>query len=105
MMHLGAPSISKYGSLVRPDAQIVALRAHCTRTALKAPPQDSLNIHKNCHTIMKKLHITIIKCRSTYFTTGVRGGSLHCASTVCYFLEHTFPKKPPNCWPPNCKLN
>ena len=23
------PSISKYGSLVRPDAQIVALRAHC----------------------------------------------------------------------------
>ena len=38
MMPLGAPSISKYGSLVRPDAQIVALRAHCTRTALKAPP-------------------------------------------------------------------
>ena len=33
MMPLGAPSISKYGSLVRPDAQIVALRAHCTRTA------------------------------------------------------------------------
>ena len=29
MMPLGAPSISKYGSLVRPDAQIVALRAHC----------------------------------------------------------------------------
>ena len=28
MMPLGAPSISKYGSLVRPDAQIVALRAH-----------------------------------------------------------------------------
>ena len=26
MMPLGAPSISKYGSLVRPDAQIVALR-------------------------------------------------------------------------------
>ena len=24
-----APSISKYGSLVRPDAQIVALHAHC----------------------------------------------------------------------------
>ena len=38
MMPLGAPSISKYASLVRPDAQIVALRAHCTRTALKAPP-------------------------------------------------------------------
>ena len=33
MMPLGAPSISKYGSLVRPDAQIVALRAHCARTA------------------------------------------------------------------------
>ena len=29
MMPLGAPSISKYGSLVRPGAQIVALRAHC----------------------------------------------------------------------------
>ena len=29
MMPLGAPSISKYGSLVRPDAQIVALRVHC----------------------------------------------------------------------------
>ena len=29
MMPLGAPSISKNGSLVRPDAQIVALRAHC----------------------------------------------------------------------------
>ena len=38
MMPLGAPSMSKYGSLVRPNAQIVALRAHCTRTALKAPP-------------------------------------------------------------------
>ena len=38
MMPLGAPSISKYGSLVRPDAQIVALRAHCARTALEAPP-------------------------------------------------------------------
>ena len=29
MMPLGAPSITKYGSLVRPDVQIVALRAHC----------------------------------------------------------------------------
>ena len=29
MMPLGAPSISKYGALVQPDAQIVALRAHC----------------------------------------------------------------------------
>ena len=29
IMPLGAPSITKYGSLVRPDAQIVALRAHC----------------------------------------------------------------------------
>ena len=33
MMPLGAPSISKYGSLVRPDAQIVAMCAHCARTA------------------------------------------------------------------------
>ena len=31
MMPLRAPSISKYGSLVRPDAQIDALRAHCAR--------------------------------------------------------------------------
>ena len=38
MMPLGAPSISKYGSLVRPDTQIVALRAQCARSALKAPP-------------------------------------------------------------------
>ena len=41
MMPLGAPSISKYGSLVRLDAQIVALRAHCVRTALKAPPKNT----------------------------------------------------------------
>ena len=39
MMPLGAHSISKYGALVRPDAQIVAVRAHCACTALKAPPQ------------------------------------------------------------------
>ena len=47
MMPLGAPSISKYGSLVRPDTQIVALRAHCAlhcalhcaRTPLEAPPK------------------------------------------------------------------
>ena len=32
MMPLGAPNITKYGSLVRPDAQIVALR-------LSAPPK------------------------------------------------------------------
>ena len=31
MMPLGAPSISKYGSLVRLDAQIVGLRAHCAQ--------------------------------------------------------------------------
>ena len=42
MMPLGAPSISKYGSLERPDTQIVALRA---RTALKAPPKG---IWKGC---------------------------------------------------------
>ena len=28
-----APSITKYGSLVRPNAQIVALRAHCAKGA------------------------------------------------------------------------
>ena len=33
-----APSVAKYGSLVRLDAQIVALRPQCTCTALRAPP-------------------------------------------------------------------
>ena len=33
-----AQSTTKYGFLLRPDTQIVALRAHCTHTALKAPP-------------------------------------------------------------------
>ena len=33
-----APSVTKYGSLVRLDAQIVALCPHCARTALRAPP-------------------------------------------------------------------
>ena len=40
MMPLGAPGISKYGSLVQPDTQIVALRAQCARIALKAPPNN-----------------------------------------------------------------
>ena len=48
MMPLGAPSITKYGSLVRPDAQIVALRAHCARTALKAPPQSHVVKAQRC---------------------------------------------------------
>ena len=39
MMPQGAPSISKYGSLVRPDARLVALCARCARTALEAPPK------------------------------------------------------------------
>ena len=34
-----APSITKYGSPVWLDAQIVALRPHCARTALRAPPK------------------------------------------------------------------
>ena len=46
MMPLGAPSISKYASLVQPDAQIVALRVHCTRTALKAPPYAHCSLDK-----------------------------------------------------------
>ena len=33
-----APSITKYGSPVRLDTQIVALRPHCAHTALRAPP-------------------------------------------------------------------
>ena len=34
-----APSITKYGSPLRLDTQIVALRPHCTRTALRAPSE------------------------------------------------------------------
>ena len=34
-----APSITKYGSPVWLDAQIVALRLHCVRTALRASPK------------------------------------------------------------------
>ena len=48
MMPLGAPSISKYGSLVQPDTQIVALRAHCARTSralrLRRPLRDGQNV-------------------------------------------------------------
>ena len=33
-----AQNTTKYGFLLRPDAQIVALRARCVRTVLKAPP-------------------------------------------------------------------
>ena len=33
-----AKSTKKYGFLLRPDAQIVALHAHSKHTALKAPP-------------------------------------------------------------------
>ena len=32
-------SVTKYGFLVGPDAQIVALPEHCTRTALTPPPK------------------------------------------------------------------
>ena len=37
------PSITKYGSPVRLDAQIVAVRPHCARTALRAPPMSQAN--------------------------------------------------------------
>ena len=33
-----APSVTKYGSPIRLDTQIVALRPHCARTAPRAPP-------------------------------------------------------------------
>ena len=36
-------STTKYGFLLWPNAQIVALCAHCTRTALKAPPPNTAN--------------------------------------------------------------
>ena len=47
MMPLGAPSISKYGSLVRPDTQIVALRALRLRRPLK---QNPTFMHRNQRT-------------------------------------------------------
>ena len=40
MMPLGAPSISKYGSLVRSDTQIVALCAHCAQGSSKPIGND-----------------------------------------------------------------
>ena len=38
------PSITKYGSAVRLDTQILALRLHCARTALKAPPKGRIHV-------------------------------------------------------------
>ena len=43
------PSITKYGSPVRLDAQIVALRPHCARTALKAPPLKPTGLQTREH--------------------------------------------------------
>ena len=40
-----AQSTTKYGFLLWPNAQIVALRAHCTRTALKAAPKAPKFVH------------------------------------------------------------
>ena len=37
-----APSITKYGSLVQSDAQIVALRAHCAQCARHKPSRLTL---------------------------------------------------------------
>ena len=34
-----AQSTTKYGFLLQPNAQIVALHANCTRTTLKVPPE------------------------------------------------------------------
>ena len=45
MMPLGAPSISKYGSLVRPDAQIVANSARALRLRLPLRSQDQTKTH------------------------------------------------------------
>ena len=46
------PSITKYGSPLRLDAQIVAMRTHCactTRTLAKGAPKESKSIgHKPC---------------------------------------------------------
>ena len=72
-----APSITKYGSPVRLDAQIVALRLHYARTALKAPPL--LNSH-----------------RLTHMHTQEGGRLLHCVGTVCTYRE-THPRSPATC--------
>ena len=50
MMPLGAPSITKYGSLVRPDAQIVALRAHCASGSPLVPHPDTYKTPTHCVT-------------------------------------------------------
>ena len=63
MMPLGAPSISKYGSPVRPDAQIVALRAHCVRTALKAPPYHNHRHPRYCFLLAQRLAGTWLACK------------------------------------------
>ena len=45
--NIDAPSITKYGSPVRLNAQMVALRPPCARTALKVPPKaNKICIHQ-----------------------------------------------------------
>ena len=53
MMPLGAPSISKYGSLVRPDAQIVALRL---RSPLKTTIELSFGSLTHAKNDYQKFH-------------------------------------------------
>ena len=65
-----APSITKYGSLVRLDAQIVALcLLHCARTALRAPPYIPGKIVAACATVAQKIEIPMLieGCPSTRF--------------------------------------
>ena len=68
MMPLGAPSISKYGSLVRPDAQIVALRAHWRALRLRRPLRKEEGGMKSCSicasTIDQCVHTSIAPCHA-----------------------------------------
>ena len=53
----GAPSITMYGSPVRLDTKIVALRPHYTRNALRAPPTGS---KCNESTLLFSHHLQIV---------------------------------------------
>ena len=50
-----APSITKYGSPVQLDTQIVALCPHYARTALRAPPIPPCHWHMVIATILSSL--------------------------------------------------
>ena len=73
MMPLGAPSISKYGSLVRPDAQIVALR-------LRRPHSPKNTRHLSSSMAKQQsqpvVHVTPFKCPTI--------STLVCSCVLCW---------------------